>query len=229
MADRVLLVEDDHTVRALVRMLLDDEGYEVVEAATGTQAVERFAVETFDLVLLDLRLPGLSGFDVCRAIRRTSSVPVVMVTAQQDSADVVAGLELGADDYITKPFNDRELLARVRVQLRRRHAGTPTGVTYTIGDVSVRPDEGRAYWHDEELVLTKTEFQLLCHLAGNQNRVWTRDQLLEQVWGYTYSGDGRLVDTHIARLRAKIERDPTAPRLIQTVRGMGYRMSSGGS
>lgn len=229
MADRVLLVEDDHTVRALVRLLLDDEGYEVVEAATGTQAVERFSAESFDLVLLDLRLPGLSGFDVCRAIRRTSEVPVIMVTAQQDSADVVAGLELGADDYITKPFNDRELLARVRVQLRRRHAAAPTGATYSVGDVTVRPDEGRAFKHDVELPLTKTEFQLLCHLAGHQNRVWTRDQLLEQVWGYSYSGDGRLVDTHIARLRSKIEDDPANPRLVQTVRGIGYRMSPGGS
>jgi DNA-binding response OmpR family regulator len=229
MADRVLLVEDDHTIRALVRLLLDDEGYEVVEASTGTQAVERFAAEQFDLVLLDLRLPGVSGFDVCRAIRRSSDVPVIMVTAQHDSSDVVAGLELGADDYVTKPFNDRELLARVRVQLRRRHVSTGTGTVYTVGDVTVRPDEGRAFKQDVELQLTKTEFQLLCHLAGNQNRVWSRDQLLEQVWGYSYSGDGRLVDTHIARLRSKIENDPGSSRLIQTVRGLGYRMSSGGS
>ena len=177
MADRVLLVEDDHTVRALVRLLLDDEGYEVVEAATGTQAVERFSAESFDLVLLDLRLPGLSGFDVCRAIRRTSEVPVIMVTAQQDSADVVAGLELGADDYITKPFNDRELLARVRVQLRRRHAAAPTGATYSVGDVTVRPDEGRAFKHDVELPLTKTEFQSISNTTGFESQfpsfAWT--------------------------------------------------------
>jgi DNA-binding response OmpR family regulator len=225
MPDTVMLVEDDHSVRALVRMLLEDEGLNVLEAATGTQAVERFAVEPVDLVLLDIRLPGMSGFEVCRQLRRSSDVPIIMVTAQHDSHDVVAGLELGADDYVTKPFNDRELMARVRAQLRRRTGAMNGAAAITIGELVVKPDEGRAFRAGEELALTKTEFQLLSHMAQHPNRVWTRDQLLEHVWGYAYQGDGRLVDTHIARLRSKVEHDPANPDVIQTVRGLGYRLS----
>lgn len=228
MPDVVMLVEDDHSVRALVRILLEDEGLTVLEAATGTQAVERFALEHVDLVLLDLRLPGMSGFEVCRQIRRSSDVPIVMVTAQQDSHDVVAGLEMGADDYVTKPFNDRELIARVRAQLRRRTGLMTAGEVITMGDVVVKPDEGRALKAGTALSLTKTEFRLLSHMAQHPNRVWSRDQLLEHVWGYAYQGDGRLVDTHMARLRAKVEDDPANPAYIQTVRGLGYRLSPGG-
>lgn len=228
MPDVVMLVEDDHSVRALVRILLEDEGLTVLEAATGTQAVERFALEHVDLVLLDLRLPGMSGFEVCRQIRRSSDVPIVMVTAQQDSHDVVAGLEMGADDYVTKPFNDRELIARVRAQLRRRTGLMTAGEVITMGDVVVKPDEGRALKAGTALSLTKTEFRLLSHMAQHPNRVWSRDQLLEHVWGYAYQGDGRLVDTHMARLRAKVEEDPANPAYIQTVRGLGYRLSPGG-
>jgi DNA-binding response OmpR family regulator len=228
MPETVMLVEDDHSVRTVVRMLLEDDGLHVVEAATGTQAVERFAQGTIDLVLLDIRLPGMNGFDVCRTLRRTSDVPIIMVTAQQDSHDVVAGLEMGADDYVTKPFNDRELLARVRAQLRRRTGGLAATADIVVGDVIVKPDEGRAFKDGEPLSLTKTEFQLLSHMAQHPNRVWSRDQLLEHVWGYSYQGDGRLVDTHVARLRAKVERDPTDPQLIQTVRGLGYRLSPSG-
>jgi len=226
MADRVLLVEDDHTVRALVRMLLEDEGLTVTEAATGTDAVAQFEADPADLVLLDLRLPGMSGFDVCRQIRRQSDVPIVMVTAQQDSHDVVAGLELGADDYITKPFNDRELLARVRAQLRRRHASTPAELkVQRVGNITIHLDEGRVTKDDVDVPLTKTEFRLLAHLAAQPNRVWSRDQLLDHVWGYPGDSDGRVVDTHIARLRAKIEDDPAQPALVQTVRGLGYRLT----
>ena len=227
MGDRVLLVEDDHTVRTLVRMLLEDEGLRVVEAATGPQAVERFGAEPVDLVLLDVRLPGLSGFEVCRQVRRTSDVPIIMVTAQNDSHDVVAGLEVGADDYVTKPFNDRELMARVRAQLRRRQLAAPHDEVLSHGDITVRVAEGVALKADVPLALTKTEFHLLRHLMANPNRVWSRDQLLEHVWGYTYQGDGRLVDTHVARLRAKVEDDPAHPVLIHTVRGLGYKLATG--
>lgn len=228
MEARVLLVEDDRDVRTLVRMLLEDEGMSVVEAATGNEAVEQFHCQQVDLVLLDLRLPGLSGFDVCRELRRSSDVPIIMVTAQQDSHDVVTGLELGADDYVTKPFNDRELLARVRALLRRRQAGTPSSTaTVSLGDLVVKTDEGHALKHDERIPLTRLEFRLLCHFALNPNRVWSRSQLLEHVWGYTYDGDSRVVDTHIARLRAKIEDDPSAPAYVQTVRGLGYRLPVG--
>lgn len=224
MPDRVLVVEDDETVRTLLRILLEDEQIQVVEAASGPQAIERFDRSEFDLVLLDIRLPGMSGLDVCRQIRRKSNVPIMMVTAQQDSHDVVTGLELGADDYVTKPFNDRELLARVRVQLRRR-AAEPDDERMTLGEIEVVPSEGIARRGGQPLALTRTEFQLLCHLARNPNRVWSRDQLLQHVWGYEYSGDGRLVDTHVARLRAKIESDPSEPTLLLTVRGLGYKLS----
>jgi DNA-binding response OmpR family regulator len=224
-ADKVLLVEDDHTVRALMRMLLEDEGLSVVEASTGLQAVERFGAQHVDLVLLDVRLPGLSGFDVCRQLRRTSGVPIIMVTAQQDSHDIVAGLELGADDYVTKPFNDRELMARVRAQLRRRggSAGDASEVI-SVGGLTIKVDEGHVLKDGMRVPLTRIEFRLLCHFASNPNRVWSRSQLLEYVWGYPYDGDGRVVDTHVARLRSKIEDDPAGPRYVETVRGLGYRM-----
>jgi len=224
MPDRVLVVEDDEVVRTLLRILLEDESLQVVEASSGTQAVERFDADTFDLVLLDVRLPGMSGFDVCRHIRRKSNVPVIMVTAQQDSHDVVTGLEIGADDYVTKPFNDRELMARVRVQLRRRTVEHDDERLWA-GNIEVLPSEGIARRDGQPLTLTRTEFQLLCHLARFPNRVWSRDQLLQHVWGYDYSGDGRLVDTHIARLRAKIEIDPSEPLVLVTVRGLGYKIS----
>ena len=223
MSDRVLVVEDDETVRTLLRFLLEDESLQVVEASSGTQAVERFDAEVFDLVLLDIRLPGMSGFDVCRHIRRKSSVPVIMVTAQQDSHDVVTGLEIGADDYVTKPFNDRELMARVRVQSRRR-GGEADPERLAVANLEVLPAEGVARRDGEVLTLTRTEFQLLCHLMRYPNRVWSRDQLLQHVWGYEYSGDGRLVDTHVARLRAKIETEPSEPTLLVTVRGLGYKL-----
>jgi DNA-binding response OmpR family regulator len=220
-SDRVLAVEDDDTVRALLRLLLEDEGHTVVEAGSGPQAVERFDPLGFDLVVLDVRLPGMSGFDVCRQIRRVSEVPIIMVTAQNDSHDVVAGLELGADDYVTKPFNDRELLARIRVQLRRRTSELD-GERFTVGALGSRRTRAQCAW--TAVALTRTEFQLLCHLARHPNRVWSREQLLQHVWGYEYSGDGRLVDTHVARLRVKIEADPANPRLVQTVRGLGYKL-----
>jgi DNA-binding response OmpR family regulator len=227
MGDRVLVVEDDHTVRALVRMLLEDEGLEVIEAPTGAIALERFEAQPADLVLLDIRLPGINGFDVCRSLRRISEVPIIMVTAQNDSHDIVAGLELGADDYVTKPFDDRELLARVRAQLRRHRASTgPSARVLSVADIEIRIDEGRVLKAGAEVALTKTEFQLLCHLAEHANRVWSRQQLLEHVWGYAYDGDGRLVDTHIARLRGKIDDPAPAPSIVQTVRGLGYRLNS---
>jgi DNA-binding response OmpR family regulator len=228
MADRVLLVEDDPTVRTLVRMLLQDEGLEVIEAASGTEALDRFRDHDPDLVLLDVRLPGVNGFEVCRQVRRTSDVPIIMVTAQDDSHDVVAGLELGADDYVTKPFNDRELLARVRAQLRRRHGASAHDEVLHAGDVEVRVAEGIATKAGVALALTKTEYHLLRHLAAHPNRVFSREQLLEQVWGYASGGDTRVVDTHVARLRAKVESTPSHPTLIHTIRGLGYKLAPEG-
>lgn len=228
MTGAVLVVEDDRAVRMLLRMLLEDEGFDVIEADGGTRAIEAAQERPFDLVLLDLRLPERSGYDVCREIRRSSDVPIIMLTAQQDSHDIVAGLECGADDYVTKPYNDYELMARIRVQMRKRtpppvHAPVDE-VVLTFGNVEIRPRQGFVARAGTALSLTKTEFLLLIHLAESPNRVFSREQLLEAVWDYSFAGDGRLVDTHIRRLRVKVEHDPQHPSLIQTVRGLGYKL-----
>jgi DNA-binding response OmpR family regulator len=222
MSRRVLLVEDDHAIRSLLRLLFEDDGFEVSEAADGVEALKAFAAEPIELIILDLRLPGMSGFDVCREIRKTSGVPIIIVSAQQDSHDIVAGLELGADDYVTKPFNDRELLARARVQLRHRE---PSNAECSVfGAIEIRAMEGVVLRHGMPVSLTRTEFQLLCHLAEHPNQVLSRQQLLEAVWDYPPEGDGRLVDTHMARLRAKVEDTPSEPVHLVTVRGIGYKL-----
>lgn len=224
MVPKVLVVEDERDVRMLLRLLLEDEGYAVVEARDGLEAVDRFRSEAPDLVLLDLRLPGQSGFEVCRILRAETDAPIVMVTAQDDPHDVVRGLEVGADDYVTKPFVDVELVARVRAQLRRLQRSTRQAAVLRVGDVEIRVDEGIVLKAGAPVALTRTEFNLLVFLAGNPRRVFSREHLLDHVWGYTYAGDGRLVDAHVRRLRQKVEDDPTAPTLVQTVRGLGYRL-----
>lgn len=205
--------------------MLEDEGYEVREAGDGRAGLAAFHAREPDLVLLDLRLPDLSGFEVCRALRAMSTVPIVMVTAQTDTSDMVAGLEAGADDYVTKPVVPRELAARVRAHLRRAQlqAGVPTTSEF-FGDVELRREQGIVLKSGRELSLTKTEYNLLCEFADHPNTVLSRDQLLERVWGYDYLGDSRLVDAHVRRLRVKIEDQPDEPRLIVTVRGIGYRL-----
>jgi DNA-binding response OmpR family regulator len=179
------------------------------------------------LVLLDIRLPDMSGFDVCRALRAMSIVPIVMVTAQTDTQDMVTGLEAGADDYVTKPVVPKELAARVRAHLRRAQlqsfsSGAPS--SEILGDVDLRREQGLVFKNGQEISLTKTEFNLLCEFADHPNVVLSRDQLLERVWGYDYLGDSRLVDAHVRRLRVKIEDQPDEPKLILTVRGIGYRL-----
>jgi DNA-binding response OmpR family regulator len=224
MSSRILLVEDDEGIRASTRLALEDEGYDVEEAASGESALERFSEQPSDVVLIDLMLPGMDGFETCRRLRRNSAVPVIMVTARTDTHDVVAGLEAGADDYVTKPFVLKELAARIRALLRRaRSVGEPS--TFSFGDIEVRPDEGTVLRSDEEVHCTRTEFRLLCELAANPGKVLTREQLLDRVWGYDYFGDGRLVDVHIRRLRTKVEPDPANPNHILTVRGMGYKLA----
>jgi DNA-binding response OmpR family regulator len=166
----------------------------------------------------------MNGFDACKAIRQNSDVAIIMVTAQDDSHDVVAGLEAGADDYITKPFVPKELLARVRAQLRRASGAFREPEVVTVADLEIRTDEGVVRKAGIEVPLTRTEFHLLWHLAKNPNRLFSRDALLEQVWGYDHSGDGRLVDAHVRRLRTKIETDPANPLIVQTVRGFGYKL-----
>ncbi|MCF6744750.1 response regulator transcription factor [Blastococcus sp. KM273128] len=223
MSRSVLIIEDDPRIRRMLQLTLQREGLEVTEAATGEDGLAALAEKSFDVVLLDLMLPGKDGFEVCREIRRASNVPVIMLTARSDSHDVVAGLEAGADDYVSKPFVVKELSARIRALARRTRAPEPR-VHLTVGDLDVSPAEGTVTRDGELLSLTRTEFRLLCELATDPGRVLSREELLERVWGYDYFGDSRLVDVHVRRLRKKIEPDPSNPTLVTTVRGMGYRV-----
>ena len=221
MSIRVLLVEDDARIRAVLELALHDHGYDVRSAATGEQALELLAQERPDVVLLDLMLPGIDGLEVCRRVRADSDLPIIAVTARSDSADVVAGLEAGADDYVTKPVVASELAARIRAVLRRV---PPTSVSTRVGDLELLVDRAMVLRDGQQLSLTKTEFRLLCELADRPGEVKTREDLLRSVWGYDYFGDTRLLDVHIRRLRTKVEDDPGSPSLILTVRGVGYRL-----
>ena len=223
---RILTVEDDERIRTAVKMALEDEGWSVEETANGEDALEAFIREPADVVLIDIMLPGMDGFEVCRSIRRSSDVPIVMVTARADTHDVVAGLEAGADDYLTKPFAPKELSARIRALLRRIRPTQTGHQKLAFGDLEIIPDEGKVTLGKREVHLTKTEFRLLCELASNPGRVFSRESLLDKVWGYGYFGDGRLVDVHVRRLRTKIEADAANPRHVVTVRGLGYRLQS---
>ena len=221
---RILLVEDDPSIREVTAIGLGAAGFEVVTAADGVEGLDRFKEEAFDLVLLDVMLPRLDGYEVCRQIRRTSTIPVVMLTARADTMDVVVGLEAGADDYVRKPFDLPELIARVRAALRRAGAGASDETApLRLGPLAIDV-AGRTVVRDgEDIPLTRTEFDLLLELTRHPGQVLSRDVLLDRVWGYDYLGDSRLVDVAIQRLRAKVETDPTAPELIQTVRGAGYK------
>ena len=224
MGTRILTVEDDERIRTAVKMALEDEGWVVEEADNGEDALESFSRHPSDVVLIDIMLPGIDGFEVCRSIRRNSDVPIVMVTARADTHDVVAGLEAGADDYLTKPFAPKELSARIRALMRRARKPESGTTTMRFGDLEIIPDAGVVRRAGTEMHLTKTEFRLLCELASSPGRVFSREVLLERVWGYGYFGDGRLVDVHVRRLRTKIEADPANPRHVATVRGLGYKL-----
>jgi DNA-binding response OmpR family regulator len=226
MAGRVLFIEDDANIRSALGMFLEKEGYSVVEADSGEAGLSCFEAAPTDLVMVDVMLPGIDGFEVTRRLRRISGVPVLIVTARTDTHDVVAGLEAGADDYVTKPVVAKELAARLRALLRRqRSAESPTPTSSTFGDLVIREEAGVVTKGGAEVSLTKTEFRLLCELAAHPGWVLSRPQLLEAVWGYDYFGDTRLVDVHVGRLRAKVEDDPALPQLITTVRGRGYRLT----
>ncbi len=218
-AARLLLVEDDAPTRQALALTLRDEGHVVVEAADARAAL--LAFPQVDVVLLDLSLPDADGVQLCRRIRSTSDVPIVMVTGRSSSAHVVAGLQAGADDYVTKPVVGSELAARVRALLRR--ARPDLAARLSLGDLELHVQEGTTTRGGSRVHLTRTEFRLLVELVAHAGHVVTREQLLQRVWGYDYYGDTRLLDVHVRRLRAKIEHDPAQPTLVQTVRGIGYR------
>lgn len=226
MGTRILTVEDDERIRTSVKLALEDEGWTVLEAENGEDALATFTRTPTDVVLIDIMLPDIDGFEVCRAIRRTSDVPIVMVTARDDTHDVVAGLEAGADDYMTKPFAPKELSARIRALLRRVRTTDAAVPQMRFGDLEIIPDEGVVRRDGSEVHLTKTEFKLLVELASTPGKVLSRESLLDRVWGYDYFADGRLVDVHVRRLRTKIEHDPANPRHVVTVRGLGYKLQT---
>ena len=223
----ILLVEDDPSIREVVAMGLRAAGFTVTTAADGAEGLERWRADEPDLVLLDVMLPRLDGLEVCRAIRREATTPIVMLTARADTIDVVVGLESGADDYLRKPFEMPELVARVRAALRRRRAEVESGDAHVLRLGPLRIDTaGRTAERDGTTIdLTRTEFDLLVELARHPGQVFTRDLLLDRVWGYDYLGDSRLVDVAVGRLRSKVEADPAAPTLVLTVRGAGYKVA----
>jgi DNA-binding response OmpR family regulator len=228
---RILVVDDERAIQTLLSYPLEGEGFEVVQALSGETALERFDAE-IDLVLLDVSLPGIDGFEVCRRLRAISAVPIIMLTARTDEIDTVLGLELGADDYVTKPFSIRELTSRVRAALRRsmmiQSAGnSPTAAApeeLVVGDLTVDLAGRNVQVRGEEVRLTFSEFEIIALMAGSPGRVFTREQLLEQVWGDSEYRDPRTVDVHVRHLREKLELEPSEPEVLLTVRGVGYQI-----
>ena len=228
---RILLVEDEESYREPLAYLLGKEGYDVATAATGPDALVRFDDEGADLVLLDLMLPGLPGTEVCRRLRSTSEVPIIMLTAKDGEIDKVVGLELGADDYVTKPYSSRELLARIRAVLRRGEGARQADEVderdvLALGPIEMDVDRHVVRVRDEQVGFPLKEFELLELLLRNPGRVLTRGQLIDRIWGSDYVGDTKTLDVHVKRVRAKIEDDPSEPRLLTTVRGLGYKLSA---
>jgi two-component system response regulator MtrA len=218
---RILVVDDDTAISEMIGIVLKAEGFEPQFAGDGAEAIELFKVMRPDLVLLDLMLPGIDGIQVCAAIRAESGVPIIMLTAKGETTDVVKGLESGADDYVVKPFNPKELVARIKTRLRP--VLPESADTVGIGDLTIDVQGHEVRRGSEKINLTPLEFQLLLALAVKPQQVFTREMLLEQVWGYHYKADTRLVNVHVQRLRAKVEHDPDNPHIVMTVRGVGYR------
>lgn len=225
MGSKILVVDDDAALAEMIGIVLRAEGYEVVDCYDGDKAVAAFDEYDPQLILLDVMLPGRNGFEICEEIRETSNVPIIMLTARSDTADVVTGLEAGADDYVPKPFKPKELVARVRARLRAQNEVAEE--VLQLGDLKIDVSGHEVTRDDQEINLTPLEFDLLVALARAPWRVFSREELLEQVWGYRHAADTRLVNVHIQRLRSKIERDPDSPSLIVTVRGVGYRAGTG--
>ena len=221
MTSRILVVDDDTALAEMIGIVLRTEGFDTVFCADGSKAVDIWRTERPDLILLDLMLPGMDGIEICNRVRAESGVPIIMLTARTDTSDVVKGLESGADDYIVKPFNPKELVARIRTRLRP--ASQPINETLRIGDLTVDVAAHEVRRGDSPIALTPLEFELLVALASKPQQVFSREMLLEQVWGYHYKADTRLVNVHVQRLRAKVELDPDNPKIVTTVRGVGYR------
>jgi len=227
MPDKVLVVEDDANLLEAVKYNLRKEGYDVITAVDGELALTAARREKPALLVLDIMLPMLNGFEVCRILRKETTIPILMLTAKVDETDKIVGLEIGADDYMTKPFSMRELMARVRAMLRRsKMAETPAAspVLIKIQDIEIDTARHTAFLAGKELELSPKEYDLLVFLAGNKGLVFSRDQLLEKVWGYDFAGDTRTVDVHIRWLRQKIEKDAGRPQYLLTVRGTGYKL-----
>ncbi len=221
MDPRILVVDDDTALAEMIGIVLRAEGFDPTFCADGSEALDAFRAAKPDLVLLDLMLPGMDGIEVCGLIRAESGTPIIMLTARTDTSDVVKGLESGADDYVVKPFNPKELVARIRTRLRPAPESTPD--LLQIGDLQLDVAGHEVKRGDERINLTPLEFDLLLALATKPQQVFTREMLLEQVWGYHYKADTRLVNVHVQRLRAKVEEDPDNPKIVMTVRGVGYR------
>jgi two-component system, OmpR family, response regulator MtrA len=221
MKSRVLVVDDDPALAEMLTIVLRGEGFDTAVVGDGTRALPAVRDLRPDIVLLDLMLPGMNGIDVCRAIRTESGVPIVMLTAKSDTVDIVLGLESGADDYVVKPFKPKELVARIRARVRRLEAEPAEQLA--IGDVSIDVPAHQVLRDGEQIALTPLEFDLLVALARKPRQVFTREVLLEQVWGYRHAADTRLVNVHVQRLRSKVERDPEHPEVVLTVRGVGYK------
>jgi phosphate regulon transcriptional regulator PhoB len=230
MAEKILVVDDEENILELVRYNLEKEGYEVLLARDGAEALEVAQREKPDLIILDLMLPGVDGLEVCRTLRQKSNVPILMLTAKREETDRVIGLELGADDYLTKPFSLRELLARVRAILRRTHGyeELARSQVISVGGLTIDPERHEVLVNGRTAELTLKEFELLSFLARHPGRVFTREELLERLWDYEFFGDTRTVDVHIRHLREKIEADPRNPKYIKTVRGVGYKFEEPG-
>ncbi len=221
MSARILVVDDDQAIAEMIGIVLRGEGFDVHVAYDGPDAITAFGLVKPDLVLLDLMLPGMDGIEVCTRIRESSGTPIIMLTAKSDASDVVRGLESGADDYVVKPFNPKELVARIRTRLRP--APQSTIESLQIGDLTIDVAGHEVTRDGQRIALTPLEFDLLLALALKPHQVFTREMLLEQVWGYQYKADTRLVNVHVQRLRAKVEQDPDEPTIVMTVRGVGYR------
>ncbi len=228
MKKKILLVDDEKTLVKTLTYNLEKDGYQVISAYDGEEALNKVESDNPDLIILDLMLPGVDGFEVCRRVRKSMDLPIIMLTAKGDDIDKILGLELGADDYLTKPFNPRELLARVKAILRRSEPqGSSLKNILKIQDLQVDLYQHKVRVKGEEIDLTSKEFALLNLMASNPGRVYSREQLLEQIWGYNYYGDARTVDVHIRHLREKIESDPSNPRYVLTVWGTGYKFREG--